>query len=236
MVLKLVRYAEVRGVVYCKTGLHIGAGRDDIEIDSMDNPIIRHPISREPYIPGSSLKGKLRSLLEYKYGKIGERKRGEKVIGTPCTCAKSDCPVCTLFGPHQTQNHNLGPTRIIARDAPLTESSARELGGLREQGLNFAEVKNETSIDRRTQIAADGTLRPQERVPAGAEFEMAINVRLFESDNEHQLLQWLGESLELLLSDSLGGSGSRGYGQVEFRNLTLDSQPWTPPNLPVQHR
>jgi CRISPR-associated protein Csm3 len=218
----LDRYADVRGTVHCLTGLHVGGGKDDIQIGGMDNPVLRHPLTRLPYVPGSSLKGKLRSLLEYCYGRVPDN-------GRPCGCARPDCPVCTLFGPHFRPDHPLGPSRLIFRDAPLTEESQSRLQGLLEVGLDYAEVKTSTMIDRRTQIAARGTLRSEERVPEGTEFVLRISVRLFTDDNEQQLLRWLGEALALLQKDALGGSGTRGSGQVEIRDLTLDGSPWTLP-------
>jgi CRISPR-associated protein Csm3 len=222
MPLTLKRYAEVTGVVHCRSGLRVGSGKDDIEIGGMDNPVIRNPLTRLPYLPGSSLKGKLRSLLEYCYGRVPES-------GRPCGCAQTDCPVCRLFGPHFQPNHNLGPSRLIFRDAGLTARSEEQLRGLLEVGLDYAEVKTSTMIDRRTQIAARGTLRSEERVPAGTEFDMRISVRIFVEDDEDRLLRWLGEALALLQKDTLGGAGTRGSGEVELRDITLDGQPWTLP-------
>lgn len=222
MALTLARYAEVRGTIHCLTGLHVGSGKDDIEIGGMDNPVLRHPLTRLPYLPGSSLKGKLRSLLEYCYGRVPDS-------GRPCGCAQPDCPVCRLFGPHFQPQHSLGPTRLIFRDAALTPASEERLRGLLEVGLEYAEVKTSTMIDRRTQIAMRGTLRSEERIPAGAEFGLTVSVRLFTEDDEPQLLRWLGESLSLLQKDALGASGTRGSGQVEIRDLTLDGNPWSLP-------
>lgn len=222
MALTLSRYADVRGTLHCRTGLRVGGSKDEIEIGGMDHPVIRHPLTRQPYVPGSSLKGKLRSLLEYCYGRV------ENTNGRPCGCAQPDCPVCRLFGPH-TERHALGPTRLIFRDAPLTEASATQLQGMLEVGLDYAEVKTETAIDRRTQIAGGRSLRSQERVPAGTEFDLTVSVRLFTDDDEQQLLRWLGEALALLQKDTLGGSGTRGYGQVELRGLLLDGEPWALP-------
>jgi len=220
MALTLRRYADVRGTLVCLTGTRIGGGKDDIEIGGMDNPIIRNALTRLPYVPGSSLKGKLRSLLEYRYGRV------ETTNGRPCGCAQTSCPVCRLFGPHQRPQHSLGPSRLIFRDAPLTDESTERLRGLQEVGLDYAEVKTETSVDRRTQIAASGSLRTQERVPAGTAFQLAISVRIFDEDNEQQLLGWLNEALALLERDTLGGSGTRGYGQVKVEDLSLDGAPW----------
>src|SRR5438874_12695922 len=89
----LDRYRDVRGTLHCVSGVRVGGTNDDIDIGGMDIPVIRHPLSRQPYIPGSSLKGKLRSLLEYCYGKVLDN-------GRPCGCAQIGCPVCVSFGPH----------------------------------------------------------------------------------------------------------------------------------------
>jgi CRISPR-associated protein Csm3 len=208
MALKLLKYVPIQGTLTCKTGLRIGGSKEDMEIGGMDNPIIRHPLTKVPYIPGSSLKGKLRSLLEYKTGKISSN-------GEPCGCAQEDCLVCRVFGPHKRAEHRLGPTRIIVRDAPMTPEWIERLETLREEGLLYAEVKSENWIDRRTGVAGRGGLRTQERVPAGAQFELNISVRIFEEDNEKEILGFIEEGLKMLPHDTLGGSGTRGYGWVE---------------------
>ncbi len=224
MTLKLNKHIHLSGIIHCLTGLRIGAGQDDIEIGGMENPVIRHPLTKLPYIPGSSLKGKMRSLLEYKYCAEEVAKDGQ-----PCGCAKEDCPVCVVFGAHTKPENKtkLGPTRVIVRDAVLTKDSVKELDKLQEAGLQYAEVKAENIIDRRTGVAAGKGLRSQERVPAGAEFEFRIVLRVFEEDDEERMTQLIGEGLKMLQDDYLGGSGSRGYGEVELRNLKRDEQPWT---------
>src|SRR5262249_54211077 len=147
------------GTLTCKSGLRVGGSKEDVEIGGMDNPVIRHPLTKLPYIPGSSLKGKLRSLLEYAEGKVLTDGRG---AGEPCGCARDDCLVCRVFGPHKEPRHGLGPTRIIVRDALLTDKWKGELEKLREEGLLYVEVKTENMIDRRTGVATNP--RPVERV------------------------------------------------------------------------
>lgn len=205
MALKLLKYASIQGQLTCKSGTRIGGSKEEMEIGGMENPVIRHPLSKLPYIPGSSLKGKLRSLLEYRTGKISDN-------GEPCGCA--DCLVCKIFGPHKQSEHKLGPTRIIVRDATITEESAHRLESLREEGSLYVEVKSENWIDRRTGVAGRGGLRTQERVPAGSQFDFNISVRIFEGDNEKEILDFISEGLDLLEHDTLGGSGTRGYGWV----------------------
>jgi CRISPR-associated protein Csm3 len=176
-----------------------------MEIGGLENPVIRHPLTKLPYIPGSSLKGKLRSLLEYKTGQVGPN-------GEPCGCTR--CLVCKVFGPHKQVKHDLGPTRIIVRDAAMAEEWAKRLEPLREEGLLYVEVKSENWIDRRTGVAGGGGLRTQERVPAGAQFMLNISVRVFDGDKEAEIIDFIRQGLELLPHDTLGGSGSRGYGWV----------------------
>jgi CRISPR-associated protein Csm3 len=210
MAFKLNKYVAVEGTLTCKSGLRVGGSKDDMEIGGMDNPVIRHPLTKLPYIPGSSLKGKLRALLEYKMGKYGND-------GEPCGCAAEDCLVCRIFGPHKKARHNLGPSRIIVRDATMKREWIGKLEALREEGLLYAEVKSENWIDRRTGVAGQGGLRTQERVPAGTEFDFNISVRIFNGDDEKKMLDFIKQGLNMLEQDTLGGSGSRGYGWVELK-------------------
>jgi CRISPR-associated protein Csm3 len=71
MSLKLNKISVIQGTIELKTGLHIGGGDTEMHIGGTDNPVVKHPHTNEPYIPGSSLKGKIRSLLELKYGICG---------------------------------------------------------------------------------------------------------------------------------------------------------------------
>jgi len=119
--MKLKHYREINGIIECITGMRIGGSNEEIEIGGMDNPVLRHPITGMPYLPGSSLKGKMRSLLELKYCPTTQRD------GNPCGCGKPDCKVCVIFGPHKNMGHKLGPTRILVRDANLTPESERIL-------------------------------------------------------------------------------------------------------------
>ncbi len=216
-VLKLKKYIRFTGTLYCKTGLRIGGTEAAMGIGSSENPVIKDARGI-PYIPGSSLKGKMRSLLEYKYQRVGAN-------GNPCGCGQdlTKCQVCTIFGPHRNTRHDLGPTRIIVRDAFLTDKSTAEWEKARSGSGEFTETKTETSIDRRTGIAARGSLRTQERINAGTEFQLNINVRIFEGDKDEEakIVQLVNEAISMLSSDYLGGSGTRGYGWVEIKNLEV---------------
>jgi CRISPR-associated protein Csm3 len=210
--MKLKEYLEVKGAILLKEGLRVGGTKEAVGIGETDNPIIRHPITRKPYLPGSSIKGKVRSLLEQKYSESSQR------TGRPCDCAS--CFICSLFG---CGNPSKGtePSRLIFRDAPLVGESEKEL----DEGLpgSFAEVKTEIAMDRNKGRTITGSLRTQERIPAGAKFDFSFTIRLFEEDNPRRAdyLNKLAEAFEMLEKDYLGGSGTRGYGQVEVMTSDL---------------
>lgn len=213
--LKLDKYCNIKAMLVCRTGLHIGGTESAIGIGSAENPVIKDARGM-PYIPGSSLKGKMRSLLEYKYNRVWND-------GGPCQCgsALEDCPVCTIFGPHRNTNHSLGPTRIIVRDAFLSPKSAKEWEECRAKGVDFTETKKETSINRKRGMALNHSLRTQERVNAGTEFALNISIRVFEGDDIKAIISYVQEALDMISNDTLGGSGTRGYGWVEIRDMEV---------------
>lgn len=209
----MLKYREITGVIHCKTGLRIGGSKDELEIGGVDNPIIRHPITRLPYIPGSSLKGKIRCLLEIK--------AGVSIAGNGLHNCNS-CPICRNFGSLRSDSM----TRFIFRDCNLTPDSQDKLTKAQvETGMNLAELKAEVSIDRRTGKAANKALRSIERVPAGTEFDFAMTIRSLKKDDPDEQANLILQGIKLLEQDYLGSSGSRGYGQVEFRDLKIDGKP-----------
>ncbi len=217
--LVLEKHISFQGILSLLSGTRIGGSKEDLEIGGMDNPVIRDPVTKEPYVPGSSLKGKLRTLLEYKYGKMSQE-------GAPCGCKQPDCPVCVLFGPHRQPTHDLGPSRLIVRDAFLTPESREILSKLKDEGLPMVEVKSENIVDRRTGVAAQrGGPRTQERLPRSAKLELSLSLRIFKGDDEKRLQGWVIQALNLLNKESLGGSGTRGYGWVKIQDLKIDGKP-----------
>jgi CRISPR-associated protein Csm3 len=205
------------------TGLRIGAGRDTIEIGGLDNPVIKHPHTQRPYIPGSSLKGKLRSLLEWALHRVENNGEvwGSRRGGT----YQSGDPILRVFGTTR-DDWTDGPTRLIVRDALLNpEWERRTL----ESGLPLTEDKTEVTIDRLQGKAAAMGPRTMERVPAGAEFLMEMLFKVYSVDGDGGERDWhclerLLEGLKLLEQDALGGSGSRGYGRVQVRELKIDGR------------
>ena len=217
--MKLLSHSKIIGTIRCESGLKIGGSKDSLEIGTMDNPIIRHPVTSLPYLPGSSLKGKMRSLLEITTGKFNTFKGG------PCDCG--ECDVCKLFGCGSPQKSK-EMTRLIFRDAMVTKESEEILRDAQvEKGVNFAEVKSENWIDRRTGKAGQGGLRTQERVPEGTSFNFEVSIRVFDTDDKEKFRKKIVDGLRLMENDYLGGSGSRGYGKIKFHGLTFDGQPFT---------
>lgn len=205
----------IKGGFVCRTGLHIGASEAGLSIGGMDNPVVRDPLTRQPYIPGSSLKGKLRSLLERSLDMEFNKKGGNEIWRHECN--ETSCPVCRLFGASTDGRGGQNiPSRLQFRDAFLTEESLSKLSEL-EEGLPFTEWKTENSLDR---VTCAANPRPIERVPAGSVFEFEIVYTIEEHDEVRQDLDNLYAMLKLLEDDALGGGGSRGSGRV---GVTIDS-------------
>lgn len=217
--MKLQTIKQISGKIRVMTGLHIGAGKGSLEIGGLDQPVIKHPISSAPYIPGSSIKGKMRSLLETTH--FVERPATRKFVvqdGKPCGCAAADCPACAIFGTSAAnKTPELGPTRLIVRDAYLTEAWDQKF----RSGDLPMEVKYENTIHR-VQGTAENP-RPLERVPAGVEFTFNLSFKVFEGDDP-KWLDYVYQGLKLVQLDALGGCSSRGSGQVAFVGLTCDGQ------------
>ena len=209
----------IRFVAFCDSGLHIGGSQDELTIGGADNPVIKNPETRRPYIPGSSLKGKMRAELEKETGRVGGRREDE-----PCGCG--NCAVCRVFGAHRNSASTLGPSRLIVRD-----------GQLRKGG--HIENKTENVINRQTGAAQHP--RTNERVVEGTEFRMQIVLQVFSLDeqfshtdrngNPHHgdeaLQAVVADGLRLVQMTGLGGGTSRGSGAVRFEDFELDGRPWT---------
>ncbi|MBL8149870.1 MAG: type III-A CRISPR-associated RAMP protein Csm3 [Blastocatellia bacterium] len=212
---RLKAIVTIKGKIECITGLHIGGSGGGYEIGGMDNPVIRNPIDGFPYIPGSSLKGKMRSLMEWAEGKV-------TTDGT-VYFAKSDPNdlISRIFGAPAEADKRSGPTRLIVRDAVVDEKTRKMMIDLEEkQGLPKVEIKTEVSINRLTSKPPSGP-RQTERVPVGSAFDFEMSYGVYEVEGLNQddidLIDKLFLALRLVEDSALGGSGSRGYGQVKFR-------------------
>lgn len=209
----------IHGDVVTKTGLHIGGAQTSLAIGGVDNVVVRDPLTSRPYIPGSSLRGKMRSLAEKISGAPQNQPIGRDVnIHVAKTRQDyTDYWVNPVFGV-PAESYVQAPTRLIVRDVFMSEESARELEVRADTDLPYTEVKWEAAIDRVTSAA---TPRQIERVPAGVRFsgfEMIFSVYLPE---DVELFPHVLESMQLLEDDYLGGQGSRGSGKIAFENVTV---------------
>jgi len=236
----------IRGKIKTETGLLIGSLAEEIEIGKVDQFVVRDPITRKPYVPGSSLKGRMRCLLEYKYEKVSSSEVH--------SCADPSCEICRIFG--SKENIIYGPTRIGIFDAILTEESRKEL---ESKGLgNYVEMKVENYINRVTGRAE--APRVFERVPAGVFFDLTINYNVFDvkiskTDEEPEkgsekyekyaeivnsldkinevlsmrvdveYLKHVFEGLSIIEDVGIGSSVSRGYGRVKFIIEEIEVRP-----------
>src|SRR5579883_3344462 len=225
--LQLIGKLILSGEIHCETGLHIGAGKGSLEIGGADNPVVKDAFGL-PYIPGSSLRGRVRSLLENAMGLTSpaelvyvSRRRGQEV-----RIHQSDRPddeICLLFGrgagrmeraEGEPAGAHASPARLTVYDAPLDPDSITPQ--MRENlDDEITEVKSENAIDRITSQANPRTL---ERVPAGARFKVRMVVDIL-CEEDKALVARVLEGLRLLEDDALGGGGSRGSGRVRFANL-----------------
>ena len=196
---QLIKKIKITTTIELLTGLHIGGSKESVEIGGLDNPVIKLASKEgQPYIPGSSLKGKMRCLLEQIAGavKVGD-----------------DPEVVNLFGSADAKNPQ--PSKVIVRDAMLTEESLKFLKGCDDLDMPYTEVKWENVIDR-IKGAAEHP-RQTERVPAGVKFNVEMIVNVWDSDGDGTaLLNLLQKAMNALENDYIGGSGTRGYGQIRF--------------------
>ena len=214
---KLVKKIKINTSITLITGLHIGGNSENVEIGGIDNPVIKLASKGDvPYIPGSSLKGKMRCLLE--------QAAGAPKVGL-------DEKVNNLFGITESKANNTStqPSKIIVRDAMLSEDSKKMLLDCDNLDMPYTENKFENVIDRVKGIAQHP--RQTERVPAGAIFNAEFIINVWDDDDEKELIAMFEKGIRLLENDYLGGSGSRGYGQIKFGEMKKselsDANNWT---------
>lgn len=219
--IKLEKVIEIKSKLVLKTGLHIGAGGSEMHIGGVDNSVVKHPIKQSPYIPGSSIKGKMRTLLEWLSGEVKEGPLGLHDY----QYAKNPHDVkmiLSMFGISGGDNKSsdiadIGVSRLSFWDCFLEKEWEENI---LNDNLSLTEVKSENTINRITSIA--GHPRQVERVPEGAVFDFRLMLKVFSGDSEVELLNLVKKGLRLLELDSLGGSGSRGYGKIKFEKLEID--------------
>ncbi|MFZ2968135.1 MAG: type III-A CRISPR-associated RAMP protein Csm3 [Sulfuricurvum sp.] len=229
-----MRILTLQGEIKLLSGLHIGGGDDTMKIGGIDNQVIKDINTGKPYIPGSSLKGKMRSLLEWDIGVVNlnrnkkniknedENKENGKPLGSHHIFDEDGSfldvafqdesklerakNLIKIFGDSNSKsNGTYGITRISVSDCELID-----------EGMITSEAKYENVIDRKTGTAKHP--RQSERVPAGVKFTYTIKLKVLDQDDETTLRAMIKKGLELIENDYLGGSGSRGYGRVTFSN------------------
>lgn len=204
--MQLTKKILIQGEIVALSGLMIGGSNTAMGIGGPDKVVIRNPVNNQPYIPGSSLKGKMRSLIEIANGTIGPEV-GSNVKNGPDN--NIDNTSTLLFGTTNKDTSRQRPSRIIVRDSNLLNPD-----DLAETELPFTEAKTEVVIDRITSAAMPRTF---ERVPAGARFQLDIVLNIFDDDQkEKELITMALKGLQLLQDDYLGGGGSRGNGHIKL--------------------
>lgn len=193
---------SIEGTIEIITGLHIGGSKEFSAIGAVDTPVIYDPLSKLPMIPGSSIKGKLRTLLARRYNK------------NPFADHKDDSDIISrIFGSSNKQKGFRG-SRILVSDSILTSDEEKRLKNLGVDDIT--EVKFENTIKR-----TDGVANPRqiERVIRGAQFPLHIIYDVFDEEEALEDLKLIKEGFELLENDYIGGHGSRGYGRVKFTDI-----------------
>lgn len=204
---KLVKKIKVSTQITLVTGLHIGGSKDNVEIGGIDNPVIKiSTFNNQPYLPGSSLKGKLRGLLEQIEG---------KTLG-------KDQVINSVFG-FTEGKENSQASKLIFRDSYLTQNSVKLLESASNLDMPYTENKFENTIDRVKGVTVKGGIRQTERIPAGVSFDVEIIINVWDSEEDgKKSLDMLKKGIHALENDYLGGSGSRGYGQIRFSELKTE--------------
>ncbi len=209
--MKKINHYILKGEFELLSGMRIGGSDDVLQIGGVDLTCIKDPGTGRPYIPGSSIKGRMRSGLEKLLGKV------DGTRGAPCNCAKDECPICVMFGPHMKPNHTLGPTRIIIRDAHLVGD-----------GSFTIENKTESVNNRATGAAAHP--RTVERVATGAKFAFEIAIQEYDWDKDFKykdsgnkevsgrdaLMEVVDHALCEMEDMGIGAGTGKGYGQIKI--------------------
>lgn len=220
--MKLIEIKKLEGTITLKSGLHIGSGNMEMHIGGTDSPVIKHPHTLEPYIPGSSLKGKVRSLIEMESGLIPFAKdEGGLVSSKTLEKVKKEQPnlvekaeaILKIFGSSGADKEDetgFGPTRVSFTDCYLDDDWKKKA---KDNRWLLTEEKSENVINRIKGTAEHP--RFIERVPEGTSFKFLVTFKILQ-DGDDKLFDELLRGLKLLEMDALGGSGSRGYGRIQF--------------------
>lgn len=194
---------QITGTIRVITGMHIGGSTAFAAIGAVDSPVIKDSRTNLPMLPGSSLKGKMRSLLAkaYNTGVVNPNDDHERIA--------------RVFGNAKKSADRIRPSRLLFSDMVLANED--ELRALGVNGLT--EVKFENTINRQTAVANP---RQIERVIPGAEFHLDLIYEASDLGEIKEDFELLAEGFRLLTYDYIGGSGSRGYGKIRFSELNAN--------------
>ena len=199
---------QINGVLEVVTGMHIGGSSAFSAIGAVDSPVIKDIRTNKPMVPGSSLKGKMRTLLSKKYNAAGQANANDD----------AECITRVFGSAKKDDNGKVMPSKILISDMFVINEEE-----LRNRGLqNLTEVKFENSINRATAVANP---RQIERAIKGLQFgvDMIYEVENGKEDEIEEDIKLIAEALQMLQYDYLGGSGSRGYGKVKFHELNAEN-------------
>lgn len=198
----------ITGRIKLETGMRIGGSKSALDIGGIDLNVIK-TANGVPYIPGSSLKGKLRAILA--------REEGSDDV------QKDPLELRQIFGSIEKDDATAEICRLIVRDAYLDVEHFKKQN-FQELEFDYTETKWETAIDRKKGSAKGGSLRQLERVPAGAEFEFEMVYNVFDDEQKDTHLSEIKKAMKILEDDYLGGQGSRGFGKVKFLNVAFSEK------------
>jgi CRISPR-associated protein Csm3 len=215
---KLEKIGTLTFPIVFQEGGRISSGASSLEIGAViesNLSVLRNPANGEPYVPGSSLKGKIRCTAERIAGKIGPR-------GEPHgqNCEEQNCVICQVFGPHKNTRSECGPTRITVRDAYFTEAYRTVYEGRERDNQPVLEEKSENTIDRDRGTA--GNPRTMERLLPGAAFAGVLVLRIYQGDDKDKFVKTILQAMSVIQEgDSIGAGGSRGSGHVKFGHVEI---------------
>lgn len=191
---------EITGIIQAETGIHIGGNSQFAAIGAVDSPVIRDVYTDYPMIPGSSLKGKMRTLLAKQYNKGLEKPEND------------DDRILRLFG--SAEKGQIQFSRLIFSDMIMVNAEK-----LQKQGISTTEIKFENTINR---LTAEAMPRQIERAVRGSEYELHLIYNLEKEEEFEEDMKLLRHAMTLLTYDYIGGHGSRGYGKISFKDLDLN--------------
>ncbi len=194
---------KIEGIIEVVTGMHIGGSSAFSAIGAVDSPVVKDTLTGLPLLPGSSLKGKLRTLLA----------KSENTRYADDFNLDADC-ILNLFGSSKKDDTRMG--RLLFSDAVMSNWKELEKRGLRSS----TEVKFENTINRLTAVANP---RQIERAVRGSQFPLNLVYEVSKQSEDEVILDMklIAKGFKLLEYDYLGGSGSRGYGKVSFKQLKV---------------